>query len=271
MNNTQAKVGGVGIGIRRWWRSGLRTGLALIFLLLGACTESAEQARTPLLVFAASSLTDGFGQLEKAYEQAHPDVDVKVTYAGSQVLRLQIEQGAAADVYASANARHMQALQRAKLVDDSHIFAHNQPVVIVPTSNPAGLVSFRDLPKAQRVVIGTENVPIGTYTRRILAQVGSEFDAAVRTKVVSQENNVRLLRAKVELEEADAAIVFRTDAQSSKRVTAIEIPTEWNVRADYMLGKVRGAPHGQAAAAFVAFVATEPAQAILRQHGFLSP
>jgi molybdate transport system substrate-binding protein len=199
-------------------------------------------------------------------------VDVAITFAGSQVLRLQIEQGAPADVFASANVEHMAALVDSGLVDESRVFAHNDLVIIVPPDNPAGIEELGDLTHAQRLVLGTANVPVGQYARDILRRAGpiyeEGFEAIVMSRVVSEEINVRLARAKVELGEADASIVYRTDAGSSD-VRVVEIPRELNVIADYPIGVVSGTRARDAAGAWVALVGSPEGRAVLERHGFL--
>ena len=248
-----------------------RWGLAAA-LAVAACGDGAIGPGA-LQVYAASSLTEAFGELEGMFETAHPGVDVAVTYAGSQILRLQIEQGAAADVFASANVEHMQALVDSGLVAESRVFAHNDLVVIVPPDNPAGIETLGDLAHAQRLVLGTANVPVGQYAREVLRRAGPTyeegFEAIVMSRVVSQETNVRLARAKVELGEADAAIVYRTDAGSSDRVRVIPIPPAVNVIADYPIGVLTRTTARDAAEAWVALVTSAEGRAVLQRHGFI--
>lgn len=257
--------------------------MSLVAALLGlvgcasgfvGCASGREASeKTELAVFAASSLTEAFGELERGFEASHPDVDVRLTFAGSQVLRLQIEQGAAVDVFASANESHVQALVEQDLVGEPRVFARNELVVIVPTSNPAGIESFSDLAEASRLVIGTDNVPVGIYARQVLdrarGELGDAFVARVLGRVVSEESNVRLVRAKVELGEADAAIVYRTDAVSSEHVRVIPIPDGINVSARYPIGGSTRAAHGPEARAFVAYVVSPEGREILARHGFV--
>jgi molybdate transport system substrate-binding protein len=248
--------------------------MALVGFLavLVACGDGTPEAGR-LNVYAASSLTEAFGELVGIFETANPGVDVAVTFAGSQVLRLQIEQGAQADVFASANPEHMEALVDSGLVEESVVFAHNDLVVIVPPDNPSGIEEFGDIAHAERIVLGTANVPVGEYARTVLARGNTVyeegFEAIVMSRVVSEESNVRLARAKVELGEADAAIVYRTDAGSSDRVSVIEIPRELNVIADYPIAVVRGTRAPNAAAAWVALVRSPEGQAVLERHGFI--
>lgn len=251
----------------------LTTGLLLVLQVSSGCTNSrAARGADELHVFAASSLTEAFGEMEERFEAERPGVDVKTAFAGSQVLRLQIEHGARADLFASANASHLRALVDAGFATDAMAFGHNQLVVIVPSDNPAGLKAFTDLRRAQRLVIGTDNVPVGIYTRQVLnragAALGEDFAAQVRRAIVSEESNVRLIRAKVELGEADAAIVYRTDAFASTRVRVIEVPSELNARATYAIGLIADSPRAELAQRFAEFVLSEQGQRILTDHGF---
>ncbi len=239
----------------------------------GGC-DGAEGERAELSVYAAASLTDAFRDLAAGFEAAHPDVKVVINFAGSQVLRLQIEQGARADVFASANPIHMDALVQAGLVPESRVFAHNELVVIVPPDNPARIGAFADLPRARRLVIGTAQVPVGSYTRAMLrkagARLGGAFPTRVFARVVSEENNVRLVRAKVELGEADAAIVYRTDAAACGGVRVVPIPDDLNVRAEYHIGVLADSARARLAARWLAFIASPAGQRILARHGFVT-
>lgn len=244
-------------------------GLALALTLLAGCTSGGADREATLRVFAASSLSDVFAELEAAFEAANPGVDVVTSYAGSQVLRLQIEQGAQADVFASADPRHVEALAAEGRVDRREVFAHNRLVVVVPESNPAGIARLVDLRRAERLVIGTEHAPIGAYTRELLRRaagtLGAGFDEAVLARVVSEESNVRQVRAKVELEEADAAVVYASDAATG-RVRAIEIPEPLGVRAAYHMASLHGG-EGALAARWRELVRSEEGRAILERHG----
>ena len=252
--------------------------LPVAALFVCGCTGASPGDRpTQLSVLAASSLTEAFRALETAFEETHPDVDVVLTFSGSQVLRMQIEQGASADVFASANEVHARALTDAGLADPPALLAHNRLALVVPIDNPAGISSFAELPLVRRLVVGTESVPIGIYTRAMLARAdarfGPDFSRRVRDRVVSEESNVRLIRAKVELGEADAAIVYRTDAVASDQVGVIDIPDDVNVSAVYVIAAVRGdePSSGESRSAtldFLAFVRSEQGQAILAGLGF---
>src|ERR1041384_1081456 len=136
-------------------------------------TTRAEDSRE-ITVFAAASLREAFEDLGKTFE-AKSGVKVHLNLAGSQELRTQIENGAAADVFASADQKHMAALVKAKLVAAPRVFARNTPVIIVPKGNPAKVGSFQELTRAKKLVIGVPEVPIGTYTMEILEKAGADF------------------------------------------------------------------------------------------------
>lgn len=244
---------------------GTRGLLALACCMAAACQGSSAPSGA-VSVFAASSLTEAFEALEPEFEAAHPGSDLELTFSGSQVLRLQIEQGAPADVFASANPEHVDALVRAGRIADARAFAINHLTIIVPPDNPAAIARVEELPNASRVVLGNEEVPIGRYTAAMLERVGEGFSARVGAKVVSRESNVRLVRAKVELGEADAAVVYRTDV--SPGVRAVEVPSAHDVPAQYTLGVLTDAPHPSAASAFAAYVLSSEGRAVLTRHGF---
>lgn len=229
--------------------------------------------RTELTVFAASSLTEVLHEIEASFERDQPNIDVRLVFSGSQVLRVQIEQGVRADVVALADQRHMRALVESGLARAAQTFAHNELAVIVPTKNPAGIHSFQDLPRATRIVLGAENVPIGAYTEALLVRsptrYGTEFGAEIRRHIVSRESNVRLVRAKIEWNEADAAVVYRTDAVLSDRLRLIPIPAELNVPVSYPIAQLTGSAYPEKAAAFIAHVLSEEGQAALKAEGFL--
>ena len=244
--------------------------VALAALIGGCSTDSGERESSEIAIFAASSLTEALGAVAEAFESANPDLRVRLTFAGSQALRIQLEQGARADLFASANEGHVAALLRAGVATRSHVFARNGLAVIVPLDNPAGIESFEELGSAERLVIGTENVPVGAYTREMLARaeqhLGAAFGERVRSRVVSEEGNVRLVRAKVELGEADAAIVYRTDARSSERVRMVPIPEPLNPSARYSIAVV--GPASPRVDRFLAFLDSASGRTILEGHGF---
>lgn len=244
----------------------MRLAPALLAIALAAC-DGASGDREPLTVLAASSLAEVVSDLERELERSDPELDVVPSFAGSHVLRLQIERGAPADVFVSADEEHVEALVRAGLVDEGEVLAHNELAVIVPLDGPAGIERFEDLPRAERIVLGESGVPIGRYSRELLARAGAAFERDVLARVVSEESNARLVRAKVELGEADAAIVYRTDA--SERVRTIPIPEALNVRATYRAAVVRASPRRELARRFVEHARGEAGQRAFAARGFV--
>lgn len=246
----------------------MRRAAIVLSLLVTACS-SASARPDELTVFAASSLTDALGELEPGFEE-EARVGATTSFAGSHVLRAQIERGAPADVFVSADESHTEALVDAGLLVDVQTLAHNELVLIVPRENPAGIASFADLPRARRVVIGVPEVPVGRHTRTLLARaaasLGEQWRSDVLASVVSEESNARLVRAKVELGEADAAIVYRTDA--SDRVRSIEIDDELNVRADYTVGIVAASPRRALAQRWIDYARSDDGRRVLALHGF---
>jgi molybdate transport system substrate-binding protein len=248
------------------------TGLAWM-----VCPTLVTRAAEPkeLVIFAAASLREVFQNLADNFEKKHAGVKVRINFAGSQELRVQIEHGAKADVFASADTKHMQAVQKQGLATASSVFARNEPVVIVPANNPAKLARFADLPKAERIVVGVPEVPIGAYTETILANAektyGEKFRAAVVAHVRSRELNVRQVLTKVALGEADAGIVYKTDAISAKgKVAAIGIPDTINVIADYPIAVLSNSPQPTLAKEWVDALLGSEGQRALRSFGFRS-
>jgi len=238
---------------------------------MGACC--ALLAAAQLTVFAASSLRDAFQDLGRVFEQQHPGSSLSFNFAGSQELRTQVEHGARADVLASADPRTLRTLVDAGLALEPQVFARNEPVIVVPAGNPAGIHSLADLPRARRLVVGAPEVPIGAYTVRILEaasrRYGPGFGAAVEARIASRELNVRQVLAKVALGEADAAIVYRTDVLASRGAAEIiSIPPELNVVAEYPIAVLREAPRPGLARAFFELVLSPAGKAVLAGHGF---
>ena len=228
-----------------------------------------------VVVFAASSLRDAFSALAERFEESHPGAKVVFNFAGSQELRTQIENGAPADVFASADQKPMKALVEAKLAADPTIFARNEPVLVVPKGNPAGIGGLKDLPRAKRIVLGVPEVPIGAYALRILdaasasKEYGADFRAKVEARVVSRELNVRQVLAKVRLGEADAAIVYRTDLAAAKEsVEAIRVPVELNVVAEYPIAVLTRAKHPALARELARAVLAPSGRYVLALFGF---
>lgn len=230
-----------------------------------------------LTVFAAASLTASFTDIGKAFEAANPGSKVTFNFAGSQALRTQIEQGAQADVFASADTNNMNPLQKQGLVvGDTPIFTRNRLVVIAPKDNPTGLKTLKDLAKTGlKLDIADTSVPVGNYTLQVLDKLsadvtyGADFKTQVLARVVSKENDVKQVVSKVSLGEADAGVVYTTDAQvAMNKLMTIEIPDQFNVIAVYPIAIVKGSNNTTLAQKFIDYVLAADGQAVLKKYGF---
>jgi molybdate transport system substrate-binding protein len=261
----------------------MRAFLAPMFasLLSVAPLAHAAPARTSTLnVFAAASLTESFTALAKAFQSRHQDLAVRFNFAGSQQLVTQLEQGAAGDVIATADERWMsEASAHGLLAGTPVTFAVNRLVVIVPRGNPARIDRLEHLARpGVKLVLGAGATPIGKYSRDVLrnlsrdALFGKEFARRTLGNLVSEEDNVKSVVAKVQLGEADAGIVYRSDVSASvaRFVRVIEIPEDSNVFARYPIAALRGARAPDAAREFIALALSPQGQALLRRNGFMA-
>src|SRR5215213_8256797 len=227
-----------------------------------------------LTVFAAASLTDAFEAIEQELEAANPNLSITYNFGGSQALVTQLEEGAQADVFASANTAQMDAAIGANLVAGAPVpFVHNRLAIVTPADNPADIEIAADLGKdGILLVLAQPEVPAGRYARESVCLMagayGSDFVQRVAANVVSEEEDVRDVLAKVALGEADAGIVYVSDAAAAgDQVQVIEIPGAVNIVASYPIAAVTG---GDAALAdaFIAYVLSPEGQATLTDFGF---
>ncbi len=261
----------------------LFAGVILAACGLGACAAPAPTVVSngaPLTVYAAASLTAAFKEIGAEFIKANPGSQVEFNFAGSQDLVTQIANGARADVFASADLKNMDALQKQALVGGTpQVFARNKLVVIVPQDNRVGITSLQDLAKpGVKFVVAAQTVPVGRYTLQMLdklsadAQYGAGFKDAALKNVVSQENNVKAVLSKVSLGEADAGVVYTTDAQTAaSQVSGVDVPDAFNVIALYPIVIVKDAPNAALAAKWIAFVLSPQGQAVLLKYGFIPP
>jgi molybdate transport system substrate-binding protein len=235
------------------------------------------QPRT-LTVFAAASLTEAFTKIGKSFEASHPGVTVTFNFAGSQTLRTQLEQGAVADVFASANQTEIDTLVTDILVaaNSSQIFLTNSLLVILPASNPANIQTLQDLTRPGiKLVLCDTTVPCGKYARQILANMDKDpafafdFSTRVLANLVSNETDVKQVVAKVQLGEADAGIVYVSDSVAAPDLKTIEFPAADNVIAKYPIATLKSASQPDLAANFIAYVLSSYGQAILKKWGFI--
>ncbi len=233
---------------------------------------------TRLTVFAAASLTDAFNEIGEQFKQRNPGVTLEFNFAGSQQLRTQLEQGAVADVFASANTKEMNAAIQAGVIvsGTSATFVRNRLAVIVPKDNPGDIQELKDLSKpGLKIVLAAASVPVGGYALSSLDKLNADFGASysrtVLANVVSYEDNVKQVVAKVQLGEADAGIVYTSDVtpQVADKLIKLDIPDQYNVLAMYPIAVLKSAPNAELAQAFMDFVLSAQGQTILRKWGFI--
>jgi len=230
-----------------------------------------------ITIFAAASLTNAFIEIGLGFEAANPGSKVVFNFAGSQTLSTQLTQGAVADVFASANPTEMEKLVTSGLVqkDSPMDFLTNQLVVILPTNNPANITTLDDLTrKGLKLVLASDTVPVGKYTLQVLEKLdqdpsfGTDFKTRILNNVVSYENDVKLVVAKVQLGEADAGFVYISDSVASPELKFVKIPSKFNIIAEYPIAALINAPQPDLAERFIAYVLSFEGQAILKKWGF---
>ncbi|MCX5065331.1 molybdate ABC transporter substrate-binding protein [Micromonospora lupini] len=227
-----------------------------------------DQVTGTVTVFAAASLTESFTRIADDFEAAHPGTTVTLNLAGSSALANQINQGAPADVFASAAPKNMATVTEAGNAEGTaEVFARNQLVIAVPSGNPGGVTGLADLARpGVKVALCADQVPCGAAARTALTAAG------VALTPVTLEQDVKGALAKVKLGEVDAALVYRTDARAaSADVTGVEFPESARAINDYPIVALKDAPNPAGARAFVAYVRSAPAQAVLAGAGFQSP
>jgi molybdate transport system substrate-binding protein len=267
---------------------------SLLFLLLigwtfgltgcGGTSESGGTSQTTsetqgnsgtLTVLAASSLTDAFGELATTFQEQNPGTKVTTNFGGSSELLTQIEQGAPADVFASADEAKMGTAVQDDLVNEPQTFARNRPVIIVLKDNPAGIHGLQDLTKSgTKLVLAQDEVPIAEYAKKILANANSEyggdFEQQVMNNIVSREANVRTSANRVSLGEADATFIYITDvtADIEDQVEVIEIPEDLNIIATYPIASLKEASNPELAQKWIDLILSDEGQSLLQDYGF---
>ncbi len=244
-----------------------------------AATAPSAGAGGELTIYGAASLNGVLDKAKAAYESANPGTTLTISTDSSSALETQIEQGAPADVFLSADTTNPKKLVDKGLVDGAAVpFAGNKLTIVVPTANPGGITSPMDLAKAGvKVIAAGDTVPITKYATQLVGNLAKEagYPADFATKyaanIASREDNVKALIAKIELGEGDAGIVYVTDAKASDKVKTIDVPATANVPATYDGVVVKASKNAAAAKAFLDWFAGSDGQAILKDLGFLPP
>jgi molybdate transport system substrate-binding protein len=240
-------------------------------------TISAQPAA--LTIYGAASLKGVLGKVKTAYEAANPGTTLTISTDSSAALETQIEQGAPADVFLSADTTNPKKLvDKGLAAGAAAAFAGNKLTIIAPTANPASIKAPADLARSGvKVIAAGDTVPITKYATQLVANLAREagypanFVAAYGANIASREDNVKAVVAKIELGEGDAGIVYVTDAAASTKVTTIGVPDEANVPALYAGVVVKASRNAAAAKMFLTWLAGPDGQAILRTFGFLPP
>lgn len=257
-----------------------RRAIALLLVLFGltlGCQRSKQNSarkQSRIMVFAAASLRNAFTEIGRQFERDNPGVVLVFNFAGSQELRIQIDHGANAAVFAAAERRHVDALVRTGIADSLAVFARNELALVVAKQAASLVASFPELPNAECIVVGAPETPIGAYTLRVLDRAnglyGREFRSRVEARVCSREMNVRQVLAKVMLGEAQAGVVYRSDAMLAEaaRAVVVAIPAGANVVAEYPIVRIVGAEHPELARAWIMAVTSVAGQRELVRAGF---
>lgn len=249
----------------------LALGICMLAATVASCggddgSDAGSGEKTKLIVFAASSLTNPFGELEKAFEKDHTDVDVVISFDSSSTLATQITEGSPADVLATADEKSMAIVVDAGDADgDPESFASNTMAIVTPPDNPAKIQSIEDLPGTD-FVLCDPSAPCGAVSQEILANAG------VDATPVSLEDKVTAVLSKVTLDEADAGMVYVSDAQGAGAdVTTIDIPNDINVSTPYFIAPVTDSDNSDAADQWISLVMSEAGADVLTSAGFGPP
>ncbi len=262
--------------------------LALVCIFALAACSSPTPAASPtmalkvppknvsLKIFAPSSLTDAAKDITTAFEAANPGVKLAIEFGHTPTQRLQFTQGATGDVFITASQKDMNDAVADQTIASGapRVFASNQLVVILPAKNTANLEKIEDLAKpGVRVLVAVVDTPIGKVTLDMLdkwdKQFGSGYKAKVLANVVSNESGVKPIVSKIKLAEADAGIVYVTDAVSAPDLKTIAISAELNMVTQLNVAPIAKAANPEQAASFTAFLMSPEGQALLKKWGFL--
>jgi len=251
---------------------------ALIAVLVLASSSGFASEQKEIIIFTAASLTGAFSEIGGIFEN-ETGIHVVFNFDGSQALRTQIENGAYADVFASANKKQMNALKNGGLMNNSSIiiFAKNKISLIVPKDNPAKIKSLSDLAKPGiKIIMGTKDVPVGDYALQIIDKLGNDssygldYKAKVLSNVISQETTVNYVVTKVALGEADVGFAYVSDVTEdlSSKVDKIEIPDEYNIIAEYPMGLLQESEFPAEGIKFMNLIISNEGTAVLEKYGF---
>lgn len=250
----------------------------MIAAIILASSEGLAEKPKELTVFTAASLTGAFGEIGQIYKN-ETNISVVFNFDGSQALRSQIENGAYADLFASANKKQMNALKNGGLMNNSSIviFTKNKLSLIVPKNNPAKIFNLSDLAKpGLKIVMGTKDVPVGDYALQIISNLGNnssygpDYKTKVLANVISQETNVNYVVTKVALGEADVGFAYVSDVTGNlaSKMDKIDIPEEYNIIAEYPMGILLESKYPAESQELMNLVMSNEGKAVMEKYGF---
>jgi len=250
----------------------------ILFLVISGCKLNKNpQSKTTIRIMAAASLTEVFNELKMEFKKRNPALEIEVNYAGSQALAKQIELGAEADIYASANVVYMKRLEEKNLVIKPTVFARNKLIIGI-FHGMDRIQSLADLLQEDvRLVIADQSVPVGRYTIKMLSRLGDSkkltdnFKEKFLDSVVSKELDVKSVVRKIELGVVDAGVIYQTDVteQNADKIKTIKIDDQYNVIAMYPIAILKEAEHKKMSRKFLQFLYSQKGGEILEKYGFM--
>ncbi len=233
-----------------------------------------DREQRTLTIFAASSLTEGLQEVARTFKKDHPGIKVQFNFAGSQVLLHQLDEGASAGVFVSADKRYIDQAVEKNLVENPRLIARNR-LVAITAMDQAGVRSLADFVKVNRIALANPSVPVGRYTDEVINKLcrlyGPGFKSQIYKNVVSWESDVKQVVQKVAFGEVGGAIVYVSDINKGlkEKVRTFAIPEANNVVAQYYIAQVKGTANGQDAIDFIDLALSPRGQKILQRFGFL--
>ncbi|WEG14607.1 molybdate ABC transporter substrate-binding protein [Pullulanibacillus sp. KACC 23026] len=248
-------------------------GLLIVFSgMKGFAGTGHSTKQTTMVALIAANATDPVNDIISQYEKSHPELTIKASYAGTQIIQTQLEQGDQADFFLSADLSHIQSLKKEGLVKKFYKVSNNHEVIIVPKNNPAHITSLKDLAnKKTKLIIGVDNVPIGQYTRQVFQNAaqdyGAQFENQVMDHVASTETNVKQILEKVSMGDGDAGVVYLTDVTAAykNKVRIIQIPKAYNVVSSNYIAVPTHAPHPKKGQSFLKYMRSSKGQAVFKK------
>jgi molybdate transport system substrate-binding protein len=252
----------------------------ILSLVLTGCGQKNEDlntsgdAKDQVTIFAASSLTDAVNTIRQSYESENDHIDIRINYAGSKTLRSQLENGAQADIFLSANKKHYDALLDQGILSEGREILQNEMVLVLSKEGAEKIKTLEDLRKDHQLILAEKGVPAGDYGREVICRLGEvygpDYEGAVLENLASSENNVRQVLMKIVLGEGDAAFVYKTDVNQDikDQVVVLDIPKDYNVTASYWMGIVNNDMISESVRDCCAYIMADDSCDVFEKYGF---